>query len=124
METIAKTKDLSQYFISETDLRGTVCGKAARTDLWGSGEATNRSTRNMRISWLSGVRACQVLHLTVFQKIEDRKEKRKKREDDIRSGLLICEENIIFLYKLHPFEPPHNLCNGQYIALTIFHDSV
>ena len=22
---------------SETDLRGTVCGKAARTDLWGSG---------------------------------------------------------------------------------------
>jgi hypothetical protein len=30
---------------SETDFRGTVCGKAARTGLWGSGEVTNRSTR-------------------------------------------------------------------------------
>ena len=69
-------------------------------------------------------RACQVLHLTVFRKIEKRKEKREKREDDIRSGLLICEENIIFLYDVHPFEPPHNLCNGQHIALTIFHDPV
>ena len=46
MEPIAITKDLSQLSISETDLRGTVCGKAARTGLWGSGEATNRSTRN------------------------------------------------------------------------------
>ncbi|TAI98131.1 hypothetical protein DMA11_24990, partial [Marinilabiliaceae bacterium JC017] len=26
-------------------LGGTVCGKSARTDLWGSGEVTNRSTR-------------------------------------------------------------------------------
>ena len=30
---------------SETDIRGTVCGKSARTGLWGSGEVTNRSTR-------------------------------------------------------------------------------
>ncbi|MDZ7691257.1 MAG: hypothetical protein U5K69_09025 [Balneolaceae bacterium] len=26
---------------SETIIRGTVCGKSARTDLWGSGKATN-----------------------------------------------------------------------------------
>ena len=32
---------------SETDVRGTVCGKPARTGLWGSGEVTNRSTRKI-----------------------------------------------------------------------------
>jgi len=32
---------------------GTVCRKAARTGLWGSGEATNRSTRNQDIEDLS-----------------------------------------------------------------------
>jgi hypothetical protein len=31
--------------LSETNYRGTGCGKAARPGLWGSGEATNRSTR-------------------------------------------------------------------------------
>src|SRR5690625_984741 len=30
---------------SESVFGGTVCGKAARTGLWGSGEVTNRSTR-------------------------------------------------------------------------------
>ena len=30
---------------SKTEDRGTVCGKAARTGLWGCGEVTNRSTR-------------------------------------------------------------------------------
>ena len=36
--------------LSETNYRGTGCGKSARPGLWGSGEATNRSTRkfNMR----------------------------------------------------------------------------
>jgi hypothetical protein len=38
---------------SETDIRGTVCGKSARTGLWGSGEVTNRSTRKKRFSGLS-----------------------------------------------------------------------
>jgi len=32
--------------MSESNYRGTGCGKAARPGLWGSGEATNRSTRN------------------------------------------------------------------------------
>jgi hypothetical protein len=31
----------------ESNLGGTVCGKSARTGLWGSGEATNRSTRKV-----------------------------------------------------------------------------
>jgi hypothetical protein len=46
MDTTCKTKDLSQPPFSETVNGGTVCRKAARTGLWGSGEATNRSTRN------------------------------------------------------------------------------
>ena len=50
MDAIIKTKDLSQFSASETDLGGTVCGKAARTDLWGSGKVTNRSTRRLRIT--------------------------------------------------------------------------
>jgi hypothetical protein len=33
---------LDEWFVNG----GTVCRKAARTGLWGSGEATNRSTRN------------------------------------------------------------------------------
>ena len=33
------------YELSETNYRGTGCGKAARPGLWGSGEVTNRSTR-------------------------------------------------------------------------------
>jgi hypothetical protein len=33
------------YELSETNYRGTGCGKAARPGLWGSGEETNRSTR-------------------------------------------------------------------------------
>ena len=31
--------------LSESNYRGTGCGKSARPGLWGSGEATNRSTR-------------------------------------------------------------------------------
>jgi len=45
MATIGKTENLSQPTFSETVNGGTVCRKAARTGLWGSGEATNRSTR-------------------------------------------------------------------------------
>lgn len=33
--------------ISESNYRGTGCGKAARPDLWGSGEVTIRSTRKL-----------------------------------------------------------------------------
>jgi len=44
MDTFDQAKDLSWLSNSETDLGGTVCGKAARTGLWGSGEVTNRST--------------------------------------------------------------------------------
>src|SRR5690554_3785946 len=33
--------------LSETNYRGTGCGKAARPGLWGSGEITNRSTRKL-----------------------------------------------------------------------------
>ena len=47
MDATCKTKDLSQQSFSETVNGGTVCRKAARTGLWGSGEATNRSTRNL-----------------------------------------------------------------------------
>ena len=50
MDAIIKTKDLSQFSASETDLGGTVCGKAARTDLWGSGKVTNRSTRRLLLT--------------------------------------------------------------------------
>ena len=49
MDTISETKNLSQPTFSETVNGGTVCRKAARTGLWGSGEATNRSTRNQLI---------------------------------------------------------------------------
>ena len=47
MTTTGKTKDLSQPTFSETVNGGTVCRKAARMGLWGSGEETNRSTRNL-----------------------------------------------------------------------------
>ena len=46
MDTISEAKNLSQPTFSETVNGGTVCRKAARTGLWGSGEVTNRSTRN------------------------------------------------------------------------------
>ena len=49
MATIGKTKNLSPPTFSETVNGGTVCRKAARTGLWGSGEETNRSTRNQEI---------------------------------------------------------------------------
>ena len=64
----------------------------------------------------------------IDEKREEKSEKRKARNETERMvyevGLLIGEENIIFQNKFQRFEPPHNLCNGQYIALTIFHDSV
>jgi hypothetical protein len=47
METFSSSKNISQLSISETVIGGTVCGKTARTDLWGSGEVTNRSTRTL-----------------------------------------------------------------------------
>lgn len=46
---IVRYADLS---ISVTKLRGTVCGKSARTGLWGSGEVMSRSIRT-RNSFLS-----------------------------------------------------------------------
>ena len=49
MDAIGETENLSQSTFSETVNGGTVCRKAARTGLWGSGEATNRSTRNLLI---------------------------------------------------------------------------
>ena len=52
MDTISETKNLSQPTFSETVNGGTVCRKAARTGLWGSGEATNRSTRNQEVEEL------------------------------------------------------------------------
>ena len=42
--------------ISESNYRGTGCRKAARPDLWGSGEVTNRSTRTN--DYLSGSQCC------------------------------------------------------------------
>ncbi len=45
MDTVVKAENLSQLSTSKTVNGGTVCRKAARTVLWGSGEATNRSTR-------------------------------------------------------------------------------
>ena len=47
MDTTVSTQDISQLSDSEAVIGGTVCGKSARTGLWGSGEATNRSTRKV-----------------------------------------------------------------------------
>ena len=47
---------------SESNYRGTGCGKAARPDLKGSGEATNRSTWKRK----SINRALSVLIIMVF----------------------------------------------------------
>jgi len=49
MDATSETKDLSQPTFSETVNGGTVCRKAARTGLWGSGEVTIRSARNLFI---------------------------------------------------------------------------
>jgi hypothetical protein len=46
---------LSQPTFSETVNGGTVCRKAARTGLWGSGEETNRSTRNQHLDDLKEI---------------------------------------------------------------------
>jgi hypothetical protein len=58
VDTPCKTEGLSQLSISETVDRGTVCGKSARTGLWGSGEVTNRSTRNQMVPILSQLLRC------------------------------------------------------------------
>ena len=55
MDTISETENLSQPTFSETVNGGTVCRKAARTGLWGSGEVTNRSTRNQEREDLSHI---------------------------------------------------------------------
>ncbi len=47
MASFREAQDLSQLAKSETLFRGTVCEKAARTGLWGSGEVKNRSTRKV-----------------------------------------------------------------------------
>jgi hypothetical protein len=53
MDTISEAKNLSQPTFSETVNGGTMCRKAARTGLWGSGEATNRSARSLLIQDLN-----------------------------------------------------------------------
>jgi hypothetical protein len=53
MATTGKTQNLSQPTFSETVSGGTVCRKAARTGVWGSGEATSSSTRNQEKEDLS-----------------------------------------------------------------------
>jgi hypothetical protein len=47
MVALITSKNISQLSISETVIGGTVCGKTARTDLWGCGEVTNRPTRTL-----------------------------------------------------------------------------
>ena len=49
MVALITSKNISQLSISETVIGGTVCGKTARTDLWGCGEVTNRPTRTFGI---------------------------------------------------------------------------
>ncbi len=49
MDTVVKAENLSQLCISETVNGETVCGKAARTGLWGSGKVTNRSTHKITL---------------------------------------------------------------------------
>jgi len=56
MDAINETKNLSQPTFNETENGGTVCRKSARTGLWGSGEATNRSTRNLLIQDLKALK--------------------------------------------------------------------
>jgi len=64
MDVANETKNLSQPTFSETVNGGTVCRKAARTDLWGSGEETNRSTRNLLMDDLMEIhRLIHVLNL-------------------------------------------------------------
>jgi hypothetical protein len=55
MDAISETKNLSQPTFSETVNGGTVCRKAARTGLWGSGEETIRSTRNLLVNDLKTI---------------------------------------------------------------------
>ena len=44
---LTKELQIVERVLSETNLGGTGCGKAARPDLWGSGEVTTRSTRTI-----------------------------------------------------------------------------
>jgi len=44
---LTKELQIVERVYSETNLGGTGCRKAARPDLWGSGEVTNRSTRKL-----------------------------------------------------------------------------
>ncbi len=55
MAALTQTQSVSPLSFSEALVGGTVCGKSARTDLWGSGEVTIRSTRT--ISTLTRARA-------------------------------------------------------------------
>ena len=48
-DTIGKAKDFSRLSFSETVIGGTVCGKAARTGLWGRGEVTILATRTKQV---------------------------------------------------------------------------
>jgi len=50
MAATGKTENPSQPPFSETVKGGTVCRKAARTGLWGSREATNCSTRKLKLN--------------------------------------------------------------------------
>ncbi len=57
-----RNTESSDGYRSGTVLRGTVCGKSARTGLWGSGEVTNRSTR----SPFSAFSAEPICYIVVF----------------------------------------------------------
>jgi hypothetical protein len=49
MATFITSKNISHLSFSETVIGGTVCGKTARTGLWGSGVVTIRSTRTLEM---------------------------------------------------------------------------
>jgi len=45
MATTITSETISRSKLSETNFGGTVCGKSARTGLWGCGKVTTRTTR-------------------------------------------------------------------------------
>ena len=75
MDTISETKNLSQPTFSETVDGGTVCRKAARTGLWGSGEVTNRSTWNLLIQDLKVIGQFMNLNERLIEKEQSIKRK-------------------------------------------------
>jgi hypothetical protein len=71
MDATCKTKDLSQPAFSETVNGGTVYRKAARTGLWGSGEATNRSIWNQYLNELMNIQRFKQINFGDKNKTND-----------------------------------------------------